>query len=177
MDVFRRNGFDGTSMEALGKAMGMGSQSIYNSFGNKEQVFLAALDHYCSVQAGSSLDRLEARDSDVADIRELFAQTAKAIKAEQPLCLVLTTATSERACARDGVAARTEAHLRRLERAFEKVIRREAGLGKLECADPRLLALYLHMCMHGLIVVARGRGSKRELTRLVDMALLPLGAV
>ncbi len=43
-DVFTANGFQGSSMAMLTQASGLGKQSLYNSFGDKEALYLDALD-------------------------------------------------------------------------------------------------------------------------------------
>jgi TetR/AcrR family transcriptional regulator, transcriptional repressor for nem operon len=43
-DVFTEHGFQGTSMSALSDATGLGKQSLYNSFGDKEALYLQAVD-------------------------------------------------------------------------------------------------------------------------------------
>jgi TetR/AcrR family transcriptional regulator, transcriptional repressor for nem operon len=43
-DVFTSHGYNGTSMSMLVEATGMGKQSLYNAFGDKEQLYLQAID-------------------------------------------------------------------------------------------------------------------------------------
>ena len=44
--TFWRHGFEGSSVEELERATGLGRSSLYNTFGNKRALFLAALDRY-----------------------------------------------------------------------------------------------------------------------------------
>ncbi|TGD99698.1 TetR/AcrR family transcriptional regulator [Methylobacterium nonmethylotrophicum] len=46
IDVFREHGFDGTSADMLVEAMGIGRQSLYNTFGDKWRLYQAALQRY-----------------------------------------------------------------------------------------------------------------------------------
>ena len=46
MQVFWRQGYEGTSIQDLTKATGLGRGSLYGAFGDKEGLFLAVLDHY-----------------------------------------------------------------------------------------------------------------------------------
>lgn len=43
-DVFTSHGFGGTSVSLLTEAAGMGKQSLYNSFGDKRDLYLQSLD-------------------------------------------------------------------------------------------------------------------------------------
>jgi TetR/AcrR family transcriptional regulator, transcriptional repressor for nem operon len=62
MNVFRRQGFGGTSIKNLEHATGLSSGSLYNSFGDKNAIFAAALSHYTkAVVAGRIAEHLAGR--------------------------------------------------------------------------------------------------------------------
>ncbi|MHC4840241.1 MAG: TetR/AcrR family transcriptional regulator [Planctomycetota bacterium] len=84
MAVFREKGFDGTSMKDLNDAMDMGTQSIYNVFGHKEDVYLAALDRYCCEHSGAAIERLEATEATVETIKEFFDMVLKSVTSDAP---------------------------------------------------------------------------------------------
>ena len=46
LEVFWRNGYEGTSLTDLTQAMGINKPSLYSAFGNKEQLFIKAIDLY-----------------------------------------------------------------------------------------------------------------------------------
>jgi TetR/AcrR family transcriptional regulator, transcriptional repressor for nem operon len=46
VDVFWTSGYEGTSVDDLTAAMGIGRGSLYNEFGDKHALFLEALDRY-----------------------------------------------------------------------------------------------------------------------------------
>ena len=46
MDVFWEKGFEATSITDLTEAMGINPPSLYSAFGDKEQLFLEAIDSY-----------------------------------------------------------------------------------------------------------------------------------
>jgi TetR/AcrR family transcriptional regulator, transcriptional repressor for nem operon len=46
-DVFSAHGYNGTSINMLSEATGLGKQSLYNAFGDKQALYLKAVD--CSV--------------------------------------------------------------------------------------------------------------------------------
>ena len=62
-ELFWANGFSATSLDDLSAAMGMGRPSIYNAFGDKEALFLRALQRYRDTVAMTPLRALEAEDS------------------------------------------------------------------------------------------------------------------
>jgi AcrR family transcriptional regulator len=46
LEVFWRQGYEGTAISDLTKAIGINAPSLYNAFGNKEQLFVKVLDRY-----------------------------------------------------------------------------------------------------------------------------------
>src|SRR5437667_3316473 len=46
IDVFWRHGYEATSMSDLTKAMGINPPSLYATFGDKEKLFLEAIERY-----------------------------------------------------------------------------------------------------------------------------------
>ncbi|NKI97358.1 TetR/AcrR family transcriptional regulator [Rhizobacter sp. SG703] len=50
-DVFSTHGYTGTSLALLQEATGLGKQSLYNTFGDKQAMYLQAID--CAVQRGA----------------------------------------------------------------------------------------------------------------------------
>ena len=47
LELFSKQGYAATSMADLVEHTGVSKQSLYNTFGDKRSLFLAALDRYC----------------------------------------------------------------------------------------------------------------------------------
>ena len=47
MQVFLHKGYEATSMEDLLEAMDLNRGSLYDTFGDKRQLFLKVIDRYC----------------------------------------------------------------------------------------------------------------------------------
>ena len=62
-ELFWANGFADTSLDDLSAAMGMGRPSIYNAFGDKEALFIRALERYRDTTGSSPLRAMETEDS------------------------------------------------------------------------------------------------------------------
>lgn len=52
-DVFSTHGYAGTSLTLLQEASGLGKQSLYNTFGDKQSMYLQAID--CAVQRAGAI--------------------------------------------------------------------------------------------------------------------------
>src|SRR6516225_6494104 len=56
--VFREHGFEGTSTPMLVDAMGIGRQSIYDTFGDKWQLYCVAVRRYATAEVAEHLAAL-----------------------------------------------------------------------------------------------------------------------
>ena len=54
MQVFWHKGYEATSMEDLLSAMDLNRGSLYDTFGDKRQLFLKVMDRYCTNFVGRS---------------------------------------------------------------------------------------------------------------------------
>lgn len=70
MNAFWQHGYDATSMCDLETATGLKRISIYNAFGDKEGMFLAALDMY--FEQGKQLFQQDIPDAGLDGVRLLF---------------------------------------------------------------------------------------------------------
>lgn len=74
VELFWANGLQGTSLDDLGAAMGMGRPSIYNAFGDKEQLFLKALARYRDTVGSTPLRAMESIDQIGSALDAFFSQ-------------------------------------------------------------------------------------------------------
>ncbi|MEM9005453.1 MAG: TetR/AcrR family transcriptional regulator, partial [Cyanobacteria bacterium P01_F01_bin.86] len=63
MDVFWEHGYEAASLSQLLKQMGIGKKSLYDTFGNKQSLFLKALEHYAQTTLRDIKERLSAEVS------------------------------------------------------------------------------------------------------------------
>src|ERR1700740_396023 len=77
LEVFWRQGYEGTSLSDLTAAMGINRPSLYAAFGNKEQLFRRALNRYLSGPAacvGEALKEPTARQVAERTLRGVVEQ-------------------------------------------------------------------------------------------------------
>ena len=70
--VFWAKGFASTSTEHLVEAMGIGRQSLYNTFGDKRQLYLEALETYQRNSTAAHLKRLQGPASALEGIQAML---------------------------------------------------------------------------------------------------------
>jgi len=90
MRVFWTNGFTQTSIEDLVEGTNVGAQSLYNTFGNKREIFIQALELYLSTVTQAALKQAENTASAIDGICAVFPLPSDIIKLNQPLgCLMV----------------------------------------------------------------------------------------
>lgn len=72
VEVFREHGFEGTSAQMLVGAMGIGRQSLYDTFGDKWGIYRSALRHYCEQECRAHRDALVSSERSIDGIRAML---------------------------------------------------------------------------------------------------------
>lgn len=172
MDLFWVQGYEATSMQDLQEHMRIGRQSLYDTFGGKHELFLAALERY-RTQIGEYLKKLEAPDASLPAIRGYFEDLVEfyAVQPTPRACL-LTNSTVELAAHDEEVAKRLSTHLLRVEAAFLHAINNGIEKGELRRGDrPRALARHLTNAVLGLGVYKKGGATRKTLRDAATVAL------
>ncbi|MGD9913641.1 MAG: TetR/AcrR family transcriptional regulator [Rhizobiaceae bacterium] len=175
--LFWERGFSGTSISDLEAAMGIGRTSIYAAFGAKEDLFIAAIDHYdatYSIKLRNALtSELPVRDA----IALYFDELLKAFDdPDLPLgCLVTNVAVEgDRGTTRMG--RRIAASITRAEDTFYRVLRTAQVDGEIDRgADARAISRYLVASGHGLSALAKAISDIGALRDIVNVILTSVG--
>ena len=171
MQVFWEKGYQATSMQDLVDRMGINRGSLYDTFGNKEQLYQAAVDRYCAQQTAGVLDALAQPGSPREVLAVFFAQAIERARSKQGKkgCM-MTNASVEVAshCAR--TAEKAAANRERIESALADLVARQAGLRK----SPRAVARFLLGVLSGISVTAKASPRPGELEDMVEVALTVL---
>jgi AcrR family transcriptional regulator len=171
MQLFWRQGFDGTSLADLTRELGVTRPSLYAAFESKQALFLRALDLY-EGRAGYRQAALTAPSARAYAQALLYgAADLHGDKANPPGCLGVQGAL---ACAPESDAIREE--LIRRRKIGESIIRDRLKRAKAEGdlprdADPADLARYLSIVIYGITVQAAGGATRKELRRVAELAL------
>ena len=100
MLVFWDRGYEATGMDDLAAAMGLSTSSLYSTFGGKEELFLAAMDHYQAGRGRWTKSAIESGETARDAFRNLFEAAAiELTRRDQPrgcmLALALPTCSPE----------------------------------------------------------------------------------
>ncbi|GAA1267039.1 TetR family transcriptional regulator [Planotetraspora silvatica] len=173
MSAFRRKGYEGTSVQDLVDATGIGRGSLYAAFGSKEGLYLAVMDRYREQYAVPLIELLDSG----APARELIRSVLLGVVDEivrdgtRQSCLIVS-ATTERLPHDPEVAGRVRATTSSLENALTEVIAKGRASGRLTSTRaPGDLARFLLTTIHGLRVMGAINTDRGTLTNIAEVAL------
>lgn len=158
VELFWQLGYEGTSMAKLLEFMGISRQSLYDTYGDKHSLFLAAVDRYRSKVQAQLRTIIASEDSPLAGIRAVFAWVNREVIEipEHRSCLMANCAL-ELGQRDPEVRERVAEHLREVEEVFHSALERSREAGELAAdRDTRALARFLTNAIHGLGILARG---------------------
>ena len=178
MELFWRQGYLATSLPDLVEHMGIGRQSLYDTFGGKRQLFLQALDRYAAVMIGGALGRLEEPGASLDDLTAFLEavvayQTGKQLRTA---CLMINSAM-ELAVRDKEVARRASAHHRRMEGAFRRALERAESLEEIQpLLHTDVVARHMVATVLGMVVAAKSGAEPAVLRDMASGALALAGA-
>ncbi len=175
MTRFWEHGYAASSVRDLGDAMGLGSASLYNAFGDKRALFTRCLDRYLDANMRERIARHEANNPPRAAIEAFLDESVKRSLADRRGCLLVNTAL-ELAPHDDEVAAVVAERLGELEGFFRRCVAGGQRDGTIARGHPpRDIARLLLTTVMGLRVLARARpepalmrGAVRQVLSLFD---------
>ncbi|MFI7639663.1 TetR/AcrR family transcriptional regulator [Nonomuraea sp. NPDC049400] len=172
LELFWRQGYEGTSLSDLTAVMGINKPSLYAVFGNKEQLFAKALDRYVTGPGAFAGDALEA--TTVREVIERLIHGAVELTAGAHTPQGCLSVSTVHACGPDAASVRELALACRmageaaLRRRFEQAPDLPAG------HDPATLARLVHTITDGIAVQAAAGRPHEELREIADLALRTL---
>ncbi|WP_416439991.1 TetR/AcrR family transcriptional regulator [Leeuwenhoekiella sp. A16] len=91
MDVFWKKGYNSTKMRDLTEAMGINSSSLYNTIGDKHQLFLRCIKHYTESRMEAATKQMRLIKSPLKAIEKFIQSSVYTITNEPNSCLAIKT--------------------------------------------------------------------------------------
>ena len=173
MEVFWSRGYEAASVGELVKHMGINRQSLYDTFGDKQALYLQALDRYREVEGRKMFELLERPGSVKKALRRLFEGVVAGsfCGGERRGCFV-GNAMSERAGRCPETAARACGQLAAAEEALYRALLRGKRAGEIEGGrDLRAVARFLYGSLQGLQLMAKATQDRKTLQDVVKVTL------
>jgi TetR/AcrR family transcriptional regulator, transcriptional repressor for nem operon len=171
-DVFVERGYDGTSLAQLEAASGLGKQSLYNTFGDKKAMYLAAVE--CATSRWAGVQALMQSAPDGRQALQLFfdalSQDCASGDAQRYSCIV--SAGLLEGIDDDDIQQRLQAKWNGTHALLKSAVSRGQADGSVaNTGRPQDLADHLMTAMSGLRVMARTQLGAARLKRVTAQAL------
>lgn len=173
IEVFWRQGYEGTTLDDLTAAIGISKPSLYAAFGDKEATFKRAVVRYAEVDM-AYVDAALAEPTARAVAEHFLRSNVLAVTdpAKPPGCLSiqggLAGSRSDQRIVEFLASGRAQGEARFAER-----FARAVAAGELDPSeDPAELAKYLYTVTSGIAVQAASGASRAELARVAERALI-----
>lgn len=172
IEAFAEDGYAGTTTEALLEAMHLSRQSLYNTFGDKHQLYLEALRRYVAMSGGEQIQILTSARSAREGIEQLFQY----FKERAPQNCFGVSAVCEFGRSDPTIEAMLDTSAQTLRFTLEKQLAVAKAEGDVAaCVDESAAAHFLLAALTGLKVAARAGASAEALDKITAMALRCLG--
>ena len=172
MQLFWNRGYEGTSINDLVEHTGLSRASLYNAFGGKRDLFLAAIKRYRFSKHQRLIDFLGRPGPARATIKEALEQVASDVL--DCGCFITNTAV-EFSQNDPEVVRRVNASWKALEDAFEVAVARGQEQREIARRFPsRRIARFLVGSVQGLGVLGRAGNSRVRNREVAAMAMAAL---
>lgn len=177
MDLFWSRGYEATSMSDLVGHLGLARQSVYDTFGDKHAIYMAALRRYCEQRLAWMLPLFRSERPIRAILRDYLEHAvATALKSERPRgCMLINAAVGlpledeeARKLVADTMKTGGREMVMMLQRAQE---RGEIGMHQ----DPAALGRFFASVMTGILVLSKTTQNRQALQDVAEVALKVLG--
>lgn len=178
MLLFWQRGYLVVSMDDLVQTTGVSRYGFYSTFGDKQALFLKALDHYADTVIARLLEPLETDQAGGAAIRRYFAALLEQAESPQaaPGCLIGNAALDGQGQADALIEERICRHFTRMRLAFTNALRHGVAQGDFAAdLDVESFAEYLVGIAVGYLGYVRARMPLDSLRRFMLVALARLG--
>jgi AcrR family transcriptional regulator len=171
MQVFWKQGYEATSIHDLTRAMGINPPSLYAAFGDKERLFMEAVERYqreCGPAVGCILDGAPTARGAIE--RLLMESAGQMAHSGDPRgCMLITSATNcSAASVQSALAGRREEQKGALKARIDRGVR-EGELPR--GTDTAALADFYTMVLQGMAIRARDGATRKSLLAAAEAAM------
>ncbi|GAB3902846.1 TetR/AcrR family transcriptional regulator [Mucilaginibacter boryungensis] len=175
--LFWDKGYNGTSMQDLVDGLGISRSSLYDTFGDKHQLYLKALETYQQGYGQQLCALIGKAPSAKAAIRELLELVARDLLGDKQRkgCFVVNAGIEMASHDKEvnGMICQSE---QQLEQAFLKVIQNGQQSGELDKKqDAQAIARFFNNTVKGMQVSVKSTSNARFFQDIIDTALSVLG--
>ncbi len=176
LQVFWRQGFERTSYDDLVKEASASRYGLYQEFGDKRSLYLAALDRYRDGPVTSLLGPLEEEGAGLSELKDYFANLVSAFRNPTAAkgCFMSLSAM-DLAPHDTEIALRVRANFARVRGAYEVALKQAQSDGDWPTTrDAAAVAAVLYAVVQGAAVLQRGGEDTSQIAGYVESSAVML---
>lgn len=166
IEAFWRTGYSATSLDQLSEATGMNRPSLYGAFGDKRELYLAALDRYTELSNAAIARALDYERPLAEALTRFYGSALRSYLHDGGAargCFLIGTALTE-SVEDPRIRTRLREALHGFDRAVEARLRHAQAQGELDAAaDIAGLATIASAVLHSLAVRSRAGDTRAAL--------------
>ena len=177
LEMFWQQGYEGTPILALCRAMDLQPGSVYAAFGSKRDLFVAAVRRYIETVSAEAVERVNGASSGLQGLRDYFDHLVGAmVEGKRAWGCLITNSVVEFAARDPELAGMFQLHLARLQTSFAAALARARADGELRSGAGPESAIMLVAVVQGMNVIAKSRPGRKALQDVADAAIAGLAA-
>lgn len=171
MQLFWVQGYEKTSMEDLVNHMGVHRKSIYDTFGNKHELFLKVLEYYRTTIAQQMSQYIAHEKTALDKIRALFDFSICSNEEQAKGCLVVNTAV-ELSLHDEVIAQIIRSDFDESEKVIYQLLQQGQTTGEFSSQlDIAVTTQFIHNALIGIRVQIKTTDEQQKLQPIIDMTL------
>jgi len=171
MQLFWVQGYEMTSMEDLVNSMGVHRKSIYDTFGNKHELFIKALEYYTTIIGQQLLLHIEAEKTALGKIKALFNFSRMSNEKQAKGCFVVNTGV-ELSLHDKAIAEIVSSSFLETEKVIYQLLQMGQITGEFSSAlDLGATTQFIHNSLVGIRVQLKTTNDKEKIKQIIDMTL------
>ena len=175
MQLFWAKGYAATGLAELQAQMGIGRKSLYDTFGNKRQLFIKALQLYSDSEVRQLFGELNKEGSPLGNVRRLMRMLQECHSMPDSTGCLLGVSMAQFRTNDAEMADILRRHLKAVEEAFYKTFKRAQDGGELDGnTNIRDLARLYMGITQGLALIGRVQDAPAVPRSIVNAALARL---
>ncbi|WP_026993725.1 TetR/AcrR family transcriptional regulator [Flectobacillus major] len=173
IDLFWFKGYNGASMQDVVDSLGLSRSSIYDTFGDKYQLYIASLEQYRKQAAGGLINMVTQSTNPLQTIQQLFEMLSNdSVNAVCNKGCFMTNSTIELAPHDPQIHKIVKDNMQDIEEAFYNLVKKGQDLREItNKQDARALARFLFNTISGIRVAAKSGAGKAVYQDIIEVTL------
>lgn len=173
--LFWSNGYAGTGMAELQAQMGIGRKSLYDTFGNKRELFIKALGLYAETVPSQLVDELNKDGSPLQNVRDTMRMLQEWHSLPDSTGCLYGSSMAQFGTNDPEMAEILRHHVKSLEQAFYDAFKRAQDVGELDAKlNIRDLARMYEGIHQGLALIGQVHATPEVTRSIVNASLATL---